>query len=283
MRIFKYLHPDRVDVLAGRAIRFSSPAVLNDPFELKPHLAALASPDHLETELKRMLPEILREEMSKLPAELLSKLSPDALMDFVLRQFPDINKNVQAMAKQLMPMLQEKMGQTFDGRIGILCLSEVADNLLMWAHYADSHRGFLIEFDEKSPFFDRRISPVDDLRHLRKVTYSSQRPALTLADVKDFSPFMMKGLDWQYEAEWRMIMPLDAASRIIGEGANAVHLFEFPADALSSVVLGCRMSEASKAEIRQVLASSPHYGHVRCVEAEIDSEHYRLHVPLPDR
>jgi hypothetical protein len=54
-----YLHPDRTDVLHGQSIRFSSPAVLNDPFELKPHLAALASPEHMEAHITRVLPELV--------------------------------------------------------------------------------------------------------------------------------------------------------------------------------------------------------------------------------
>lgn len=28
--------------------------------------------------------------------------------------------------------------------IGLLCLTEKPDNLLMWAHYADSHAGFVV-------------------------------------------------------------------------------------------------------------------------------------------
>jgi Protein of unknown function (DUF2971) len=280
MSLFKYLHPDRVDVLSGQAVRFSSPAVLNDPFELKPHLAALASPDYIEAELNRRIPELLHEELAKLPSELRLLVSAETLKETIPSQLLRVKKDVHGMAELLMPKLQEVMARKFEDLVGILCLSEVADSLLMWAHYADSHRGFLIEFDEMSPFFDRRVSHGDELRHLRKVTYKSQRPTLTLADIEDISSLMTKGCDWKYEAEWRMIMSLDSASKTIGEGAHAVHLFEFPAEVLTSVVLGCRMSEAKKVEIRKMLAESPHYGHVRCVEAEIDNERYRIHVPL---
>ncbi len=280
MSLFKYLHPDRVDVLSGQAVRFSSPAVLNDPFELKPHLAALASPEYIEAELNRRIPELLHEELAKLPSEFRLLVSAEMLKETNLSQILRVKKNVHGMAELLMPKLQEVMARKFEDLVGVLCLSEVADSLLMWAHYADSHQGFLIEFDEMSPFFDRRVSREDELRHLRKVTYNSQRPALTLADFEDFSLLMTKGCDWKYEAEWRMIMSLNSASKTIGEGAYAVHLFEFPAEALTSVVLGCRMSEAKKFEIRKVLAESPHYGHVRCVEAEIDNERYQIHVPL---
>lgn len=266
-------------MLLGQSIRFSSPAVLNDPFELKPHLAALASPAHLEANITRVFPELVREELAKLPEEVQALIPVETLHEILFRQLPEARRNIQGMAEVLMPKLQAVMAHKLEDLIGILCLSESAENLLMWAHYADSHRGFVIEFDERSPFFDCRVSSKDELRYLRKVSYSPTRPSLTLADVDDFAPFMTKGTDWKYESEWRMIVPLDTASKIIGEGPHAVHLFEFPAQAITSVVLGSRMAASMKEYIRQILTNSPHFCHVRCVDAEIDNEYYLVRVP----
>lgn len=127
MPLFKYLHPDRIDVLSAQAIRFSSPAVLNDPFELKPHLAALASPEYMEAELNRRFPELLREELAKLPSEFRALVSAEALQGILLSQLPKAKRNVQGMAELLMPKLQEVMARKFEELIGVLCLSEVAD------------------------------------------------------------------------------------------------------------------------------------------------------------
>lgn len=282
MPLFKYLHPDRIDVLLGQSIRFSSPAVLNDPFELKPHLAALASAEHMDAQIARDFPKFVREELAKLLSEIPAPVSVKGPHEILLHQLPDVRRNMQGMAEMMMPKLQEAMARKLEELIGILCLSESADNLLMWAHYADSHRGFVIEFDERSPFFDRRVNPDDELRHLRKVSYSSKRPSLTLADVENFAPFMTKGVDWEYEAEWRMLVLLDTASTVIGEGPHAVHLFEFPAQAITAVVLGSRMAAEKKEYVRKILSDSPHFSHVRCVEAEIDNEHYQVRVPHID-
>ncbi|SDO59033.1 hypothetical protein SAMN04490208_4280 [Pseudomonas poae] len=46
-RLFKYLHPDRVDVLKTGKICFSSPTNLNDPFELKPPLRLYESEESM--------------------------------------------------------------------------------------------------------------------------------------------------------------------------------------------------------------------------------------------
>ncbi|WP_066270835.1 DUF2971 domain-containing protein [Hydrogenophaga palleronii] len=278
MSLYKYFHPDRTDVLLNRSIRFSSPAVLNDPFELKPHLAVLASPDCVAAALRQAMPSLLEDEFSKLPIEQRRLLSPEVLQTLMVSQFSQTQKAVEDMAAHLIPGLQGVMARKLEEQVGILCLTESADNLLMWAHYADSHRGFVLEFDDCSPFFDCRVNLKDELRHLRKVTYSIKRPSLTLSEVDDFSAFMTKGLEWQYEAEWRMIQPLSSASRIIGDGPEAIHLFEFPAEAIRGVILGARMPEAKKVEIRGLLSQSPRYSHVRCVDARVDDEHYRVRV-----
>ena len=88
----------------------------------------------------------------------------------------------------------------------------------------------------------------------------------------------MKGVEWEYEAEWRMIVPLADASHVIGTGSEAIHLFSFPAQAVTSVILGCRMLEAKRAEIHALLAALPQYAHTRCIHAAIDNESYRLRV-----
>lgn len=152
----------------------------------------------------------------------------------------------------------------------------------MWAHYADSHRGFLVEFDSESPFFDVRRSHDDALRHLGKVTYSAKRPARTLVEIQDFSPFMTKGLDWEYKAEWRMTVTLESAHQIIGEGAEAIHLYQFPASAVREVVFGCKMLSEKKAEIRNCLSDDATYAHVTMHQIEIDREEYRLHIRPTD-
>lgn len=48
----------------------------------------------------------------------------------------------------------EKFNEFFLERKKILCLATEYDNLLMWSHYADCHRGLCIEY---TPFSDEEI------------------------------------------------------------------------------------------------------------------------------
>lgn len=265
-------------MLRGQRIRFSPIHALNDPFEMKPHLSAVADRDYILEQARRSVPQVLETELAKLPPSVRSLLSEERLAAFLSAKVPQTAESLGQTIASFMPSIRETLERRFGDLLGILCLSETADNLPMWAHYADSHRGFVVGFDETSPFFDCRVSPTDDLRHVRRVEYSLDRPSLTLVELNSFRPFLTKGTDWAYEREWRMVRPLDDASHVVGNGTDAVHLFDFPAQALTSVILGCRMSEAKRAEIRSILQSDSSFGHVRCIQAELDARHYRVTV-----
>jgi K+-sensing histidine kinase KdpD len=56
---------------------------------------------------------------------------------------------------------------------------------LLWAHYADAHRGFAIEFDPYHPYFNRRRTDKDELYHLRKVTRLHSRVSLNVYSAAD--------------------------------------------------------------------------------------------------
>lgn len=88
-------------------------------------------------------------------------------------------------------------------KIGVCCFSKNNTNLLMWAHYADCHKGICLEFDSKFEPFSRAYN----------VDYSSQIPELSsdlLFDEKENSEYIQKltsfkSIDWRYEEELRIL------------------------------------------------------------------------------
>jgi len=237
MRLFKYLHPDRTDVLRDSSLRFSSPKVLNDPFELKPHISAVVSQDRLPQDVDRLLPGELAKSYKNLSPLRRALTSEDVYRSFM--QSLGVKDMTVALLRLLDPMVCKAVEQKMEELVGILCLTESPTSLLMWAHYADSHHGLVLEFDPESPFFNQRLGPEDDFRHLRRVVYQEERPTVILTEMEDFSPFLTKGLDWSYEAEWRMLMPLSSASVTTkGDGPMAIHLFAFPKSMVRSVIYG---------------------------------------------
>jgi len=112
---------------------------------------------------------------------------------------PDDIQQVRRDFNQMMAHL-EKTANT----AGVFCLSATPFEPLMWAHYADSHRGFCIEYERR---------PINELDRCRPVEYvKSDCPIL---DSRDYlcgnasevvsRIFMSKAEGWHYEHEWRLI------------------------------------------------------------------------------
>ncbi|MDH4560666.1 DUF2971 domain-containing protein [Pseudomonas sp. BN411] len=253
IRIFKYFPPARTDVLSTGIICFSSPLNLNDPFELKPPVQLFESDGEMASRVFEKLELELLSNPPGLPPEMDGKLTHEEYIDLLK---DGIRRNLPTFMSRLAPGIEEGYARFYsiaEERIGILCLTESPDDLLMWAHYAAAHTGFVVEFDPKHPFFDQRRSNVDELRHLRRVVYSSERPTLTLSTAKDLSALLTKSIHWGYENEWRMMVDLNDASEVKIIGSNRYHLFDFPRASIRSVILGCRMDDETKMEIHQAL------------------------------
>lgn len=98
------------------------------------------------------------------------------------------------------------------GSFKLCSFSERVDSTLMWAHYADFHKGFCIEYDfsrlDSLSAIKRQIYPVIYSDKLHDATdyykyHCGNRPVnihyLTLAALS-------KAKDWEYEKEWRLVI-----------------------------------------------------------------------------
>ncbi len=277
LRLFKYFPPARTDVLNSGKICFSSALNLNDPFELKPPMQLFETEGELadalltklEIELEANPPEIPPEHEGRFTQEQYLELMKEGIR----RKLPDL-------MNRLAPGIQEGYSRFYsvaEERMGILCLTESPDDLLMWAHYAAAHTGFVIEFDPKHAFFNQRRSAHDEIRHLRRVVYSPERPMLTLMTAKDLSALLTKSSHWEYEKEWRMMVDLDDASEVKTIGESRYHLFDFPRASIKSVILGCRTAEAIKLEIRQIMSGFED-GQPSLLQCEVDNRLFKLNL-----
>src|SRR5258706_1189401 len=95
---------------------------------------------------------------------------------------------------------------------GIACLTEVVDNILMWSHYSDGHRGFCLEFStDYLPFY--MAAPVK---------YSNDLSTLSSQSAEDeilFELATTKAVDWKYEKEWRIFVDLGETGAIYDPNA----------------------------------------------------------------
>jgi hypothetical protein len=116
-----------------------------------------------------------------------------------------------------------------------VCLCERRDNILMWSHYADYHRGICLEFRVlKKSFFSAAI-PVE--YGLDCPVLKATLPQKELADgmIRTKAPL------WKHEQEWR-VGKREAAARYL-----------FRPECLTGVILGCQISPDNEALITEWL------------------------------
>ncbi|MGK0272654.1 MAG: hypothetical protein ACI88H_003327 [Cocleimonas sp.] len=276
MKLFKYLHPDRIDVLKNKAIRFSQPSAFNDPFEFKPLISTVASPEYFQNYFNDNFDALVDEQLSKLPVHLVNQVSKSDLREMLGGVFTKNGNSVNEILQNTAAKSSEVFTEKSDELIGVLSLTEKNDNLLMWSHYAHSHRGFCICFDATADFFNRRRSEKDEFYHLRKVRYLAKRPSKPMMDISSTEMFLLKSDVWKYEQEWRMCSVLTDADFVIEQIVPAAHLFSFPSSVVMEVIVGANADESLMASILEILSNETEFSHVKLKRANTSKTDFAL-------
>ena len=128
----------------------------------------------------------------------------------------------------------------FSDNVGICSLTKDPLNLLMWAHYAQHHKGFVVEFEIPLKAADAENLPENflfDWLIPQEVEYQTSKPKVNLVDdnndVKIWKQFQVKGKDWAYEHEERVI------DYVRGHG---IHKYDRKT-ILHSVIAGMKMKD----------------------------------------
>lgn len=148
------------------------------------------------------------------------------------------------------------------------CLCTDYKNRLMWSHYADSHRGFCIEYDYNSLTEDEMASlPLP-------IVYTKERPLLPWKAALDNTPeniseataqitlgLLTKDNEWKYENEWRIL--------VSSKGST-----EFKMPKISCIYLGVAISDENKAKILEIAKRK----NILVKQMKIDRGMYDLHA-----
>lgn len=157
------------------------------------------------------------------------------------------------MAKVLQEEWPKWMADT-----AVTCFSGKNDDLLMWAHYADSHRGVCLIFDDS----------IEDDFFALSVNYKEYRPRANICTMRPIDimeiTMLTKSVHWQYEDEYR----------IIGyrrkRGYN-----EYPSKCLSGIVLGARINED---DAKFVINLANKRQSLEIYQASIDKEKFKINI-----
>lgn len=231
--LYKYLSPERIDVLESLRIRFTQVSALNDPFESLPG-ATLENPEWYKTYFERRRASAAQRLGLSSPPEQAERRRGEQFAHF-LKCYTD-----REWLAELSATVQ-RMADTVDG---CLSLSANCTNILMWSHYAANHRGFVLGFNTDHEFFGPSVSAVK---------YSASIPKINPFEAKHSADiFYTKSNDWHYEQEYRKFLPFIEAERLPngnyflpyeespGEHPSnkKINLVPFPKESIHCVILG---------------------------------------------
>ena len=222
MKLFKYVPPERVDILENGKIAFTPPGRFKDPFEFRPELAGRTARVLLKDTVKQHEKELIPNAHTLSARQL--KRARRALLK---------NADEQGVLARTREAFTRVIATRADTDFGVLCLSAVGNDNLMWYHYADGHRGFVIEFDSEQPEFRKLGKPW-------KIEYVSSQPVYDHR-VGNIEFFRNKPKYLEFEQELRIIRPLKELFSAKGTGADLLYFWPLPLLCIQAVHLGHRM------------------------------------------
>lgn len=219
-------------ILTHNEIFFTSSRNFNDPFDtIVPLRFDLATHE----QMKRLLQDHSNQTLD----QYFGLLGDDVVTTLIQH----VAKNDENFIKSFEADLQEKKFNLY----GIFTMSLLCDNILLWSHYANAHKGFCVGFDTSvlGTCF-QEYSVAKNLIQIREVEYVDEFPLLNVVEM-DYEELVvrhviLKAKDWSYEKEFRAIL------------YKSTNLpYELIPEALTEVIIGARMSEQSRSEIISVL------------------------------
>lgn len=218
MKHYKYKKLDKYSLrtLSDDEIYFSDVAGFNDPFDSR-----------IVFDISDYTSELI-DEASKKAAIKLNK-SPGELKKLV---YDTLGKNeISRIEEKVSLKTQEKILQS----IRIYCVSTINNDILMWSHYSDNHKGICYEFDFSQSSLPEPLPAV----------YQDEYPKINInATAEEYSQALrVKFTSWKYENEYRIIKQFRAGEPTVIKLENNV---------LSGLIMGCEMTENDKKHILEL-------------------------------
>jgi hypothetical protein len=252
-------------VLENRTLRWSSPLLFNDPFDVPRKFASGVSAREIAEAASRSLAQLVEAppaDLSYLRPELqelgkAAKRAPEALRQAVNTAVSKFLKDFRPSSEGLSELRRIWGSWLADFRI--LCFAEQLDNTAMWYHYADSYRGVVLGFvareDLDSAWLEARPvqypkekPPVYTAEGIAEILMMPQAEACrALLRIATFT----KAPDWAYEREWRV-----SSHKRPGDTGLFTD-YGFNARELVAVYFGPLTPPASKQDIMPLVAQYP--------------------------
>lgn len=235
-RLFRYrkFEENTVDALKKNLVVSNKAINFNDPFDSLVYV----NPNDIEDDLMEPRNRIKLRRWVNLNPQLIEKTPKDKLEKFeqIFKMRPNkyrlyVMKSIGKIRK-LMLCIIEEADMFLRNYPNIACFSESNDSPTMWAHYADDHKGFVLEYDFKNyntpcvackkPCLYRHYELLYPVIYCKNrfnakdffSAYGAQRMFINAPleifiprddDLAIYKILLHKSTDWEYEQEWRII------------------------------------------------------------------------------
>lgn len=255
---YKYMSADTAKiVLTNSTLRWSSPILFNDPFDVQFDL-------HVEYDKENVIelalndiwlaysggPKLPPKNLFVILLEVLRAQTADMSEEELKAEFRPAIEEGLLKAENALPRFHQEVRQVISD-VKLLCFSEVFDNILMWSHYGKDHSGVVLRFSciEELDSAWGAATPVRYRKKMPLLLDEKQTVSLFLGDGPNRNEILndsvyTKAEDWSYEREWRLFGGRDQT--------KLYEDFKFDEKEMTAVYFGCRMTEGDRNEIMQL-------------------------------
>jgi hypothetical protein len=269
--LFKYVWPGGIALLSDWRIKAGLLKDFNDPFECMPAEVCIPNKREVKRHVKSkdFLRKVYEIYFAGRPGEGSFKDFKHRITRDQKRAHVDVTvSNIESRPGDYGDFMKRTLFRNW----GVCCLSEVPHSILMWSHYADSQKGFVVAFKGDHPFWGSCCGPYQVRYTQNRINHELSRPTDSEEDrVKAMLDLICtKSLVWQYESEWRALFSVEPKVE-----DNQPHLIDLPEGIVHAVYGGPRIEPKLEETIRRIGASRGFAYH----RAKLHPTEFAIEVP----
>jgi hypothetical protein len=233
-------------ILTKREVFFASPAMFNDPFDCKIPVRYDINP---EKQLKDFYFNVIKARYKD--------RSDKEIREFSKRYVHEGEVDPKSFKKN-----DSKYFEKLNERMGVLSLSSQNNDILMWGHYANSHKGFCVGFDTSE------LLKTQNVDFIGKVDYCPDFPIIIPNGETEYQfekQIFSKWDKWKYEDEYRL------TKNHIKNRTIEIH-----ESAYKELILGFQMPKKERKQLKTIVKKK--FPHMTIFEAKPHDEKFLIEI-----
>jgi len=263
MALFRYFSPQAaLRVLKTSELMVTPPKYLNDPLECRPVIKCKDPREFARRKIEELMtPGFFENHKDVLPVRTFEEYQ-----SILRKRYAVLWERAEAGVADADSHLQAVMQDLISDLVGVVCFAADGLDPTMWAHYASSHQGLVIEFRQDDPAFS--------VPSFFPIEYSDEPVVLDASSgiTRDDIALLLrhKRPQWSSEMESRLVVPLEkATARDLREGRR--YFIPIGPKLVVSFTLGLRANDEIRHRVIELLRR-PDFVHIKGFKVRLNIE-----------